>query len=44
MDLTRPEFATMYLGFRNRKSHNENLYVAKPEVPDTVDWRTKGAV
>jgi len=45
MDLTRAEFAANYLGFRGKRSHkSENIYVAKSDVPASVDWRTKGAV
>jgi len=44
MDLTRAEFASIYLGFRGRKSHSGEVYVAKTDVPTSVDWRTKGAV
>jgi len=45
MDLTRAEFAGTYLGFRGKRSQkSENIYVAKSDVPASVDWRTKGAV
>jgi len=44
MDLTREEFASTYLGFRGKKSQSENIFVAKSDVPTSVDWRAKGAV
>ena len=35
----------MYNGYRNPEGKQEGeLYVSKDDIPDSVDWRTKGYV
>jgi len=45
-DLTSTEFASIYNGYRGVKTPSAHTFTANPkfEVPDSVDWRSKGAV
>ncbi|KAL6572109.1 Cysteine protease xcp2 [Orobanche minor] len=50
-DMSHDEFKKMYLGFkpdhfieRNDQSHKEFKYMNVEDLPESVDWRTRGAV
>lgn len=43
-DLTPEEFKLYYLGYKPNRKHNEAIKLDTSNLPDNVDWVTKGAV